>query len=93
MGKALHNQGIIGFLTNSNKINGLHVILAKTLISEGALDATEIKMAGKPAIGLELFFPVFQRIGEGVAHGAVTLWITFPRCLWASFGLRTFSFA
>lgn len=50
MGKALHNQGIIGFLTNYNKINGLHVILAKTLISEGALDATEIKMAGKPAI-------------------------------------------
>lgn len=93
MGKAPCNQGIIGFLTNSNKIKGLHVISAKTLIFEGALDATEIKMAGKPAIGLELFFPVFQRIGERVAHGAVALWITFPRCLWASFGLRTFSFA
>lgn len=39
MGKAPCNQGIIGFLTNPNKIKGLHVIFAKTLIFEGALEA------------------------------------------------------
>ena len=39
MGKASCNQGIIGFLTIHNKIKGLHVIFAKTLIFEGALEA------------------------------------------------------